>query len=83
MNAHPLDVTTCAAKGKTRKVVKVSKGKVYTFDTNKASKYGPKVNCLATYKRTSNCKTMKLACSKFSLAGGDSLRVIRGKNRKT
>jgi len=76
-------VTTCAAKGKTRKVVKVSKGKVYTFDTNKASKYGPNVNCLATYKRTSKCKTMKLSCSKFSLAGGDSLRVIRGKNRKT
>ena len=76
-------MTTCAAKGKTRKTVKVKKGESYTFNTNKAAKYGANVRCTVTYRRTKTCKKMTISCSQFSLAAGDMVRVTRGKNRQT
>ena len=44
-------VTTCAARGRTKKVVVVNQGESYRFKTNEAAKYGPNVKCLVTYKR--------------------------------
>jgi len=75
-------VTTCAAKGKTRKTVKVKKGESYTFNTNKAAKYGANVRCTVAYRRTKTCKKMTISCSQFSLAAGDMVRVARGKNKQ-
>ena len=63
--------------------MKVSKGKVFAFDTNAAAKYGANVKCGVTYRKMKNCKKMQLTCEEFSLAKGDSLRVTRGKNKKT
>merc|ERR1711936_781036 len=76
-------VTTCAAKGRTKKVVLVNKGESYRFNTNAAAKYGPNVKCLVTYKRRGSCKKMKISCDQFSMATGDYLRVIRGRNKQT
>jgi len=76
-------VTTCAAKGKTKKTVKVNKGESYTFNTNKAGKYGANVKCTVTYRKMNSCKKMKISCSQFSLGGGDMLRVTRGRNKQT
>jgi len=76
-------VTTCAAKGRTKKVVLVNKGESYQFKTNEAAKYGANVRCLVTYKRRGSCKKMKVSCDQFSLATGDTLRVQRGRNKQT
>merc|ERR1712117_1016286 len=76
-------VTTCAAKGRTKKVVLVKEGESYRFETNEASKYGPNVKCLVTYKRRGSCKKMRVSCDQFSLATGDTLRVQRGRNKQT
>jgi len=75
--------TTCAAKGKTRKTVKVNKGESFTFNTNEAAKYGPNVRCTVVYRKMKTCKKMKISCSKFSLAAGDTMRVSRGRNKQT
>jgi len=76
-------VTTCAAKGKTKRTVKVKKGDSYTLNTNKASKYRANVQCTVTYRKMSSCSKMKISCSKFSLGAGDMMRVIRGRNKQT
>ena len=76
-------MTTCAAKGRTKKVVLVNKGESYQFKTNEAAKYGANVRCLVTYKRRGSCKKMKVSCDQFTLATGDSLRVQRGRNKQT
>ena len=80
---YPPGVTTCAAKGRTKKVVLVNKGESYQFKTNEAAKYGANVRCLVTYKRRGSCKKMKVSCDQFSLATGDTLRVQRGRNKQT
>ena len=76
-------VTTCAARGKTKKVVLVNQGESYRFNTNEAAKYGANVKCLVTYKRRGSCKKMSVSCDQFSLAAGDMLRVQRGRNKQT
>merc|ERR1712108_37096 len=48
------------------------------------TKYGANVKCMVTYKRKGSCKKLIVACGdKFSLAAGDMLRVIRGRNKQT
>ena len=74
---------TCAARGKTKKVVLVNQGESYQFNTNEADKYGANVKCLVTYKRRGSCKKMSVSCNQFSLAAGDMLRVQRGRNKQT
>jgi len=77
-------VTTCAAKGRTKEVVLVKEGESYRFETNEAAKYGANVKCMVTYRRQGSCKKLRVACgNKFSLAAGDMLRVIRGRNKQT
>ena len=80
---YPPGVATCAARGRTKKVVLVNKGESYQFKTNEAAKYGANVRCLVTYKRRGSCKKMKVSCDQFTLATGDSLRVQRGRNKQT
>ena len=75
--------TTCAAKGKTKEVVRVSSGESFTFSTNSAATYGGNVRCLVTYRRTNSCRKIELSCPQFSLGRGDFLRVTRGKNKQT
>ena len=66
----------------TKKTVKVEKGKSYSFNTNEGNKYGANMKCNAVFKKMKGCKTMKLSCDQFSLGGGDSLRVQRGKKKQ-
>ena len=71
---------TCTKK--TKKTVKVQKGKSYSFKTNDGNKYGANMKCNVTFKKMKGCKTMKLSCDQFNLGGGDSLRVQRGKKKQ-
>ena len=71
---------TCTKK--TKKTVKVEKGKSYSFKTNAGNKYGPNTKCNVAFKKMNGCKTMKLSCDEFNLGGGDSLRVQRGKKKQ-
>ena len=64
-------------------MVLVNEGESYRFKSNEAAKYGPSVKCLVTYKRRGSCKKMKISCDQFSMATGDYLRVIRGRNKQT
>jgi len=66
----------------TKKIVKVAKGKSYSFKTNEGNKYEAGMKCNVVYKKMKGCKTMKLSCEQFSLGGGDSLRVQTGKNKQ-
>ena len=59
---------TCNAKGKTAKTVKVSKGKVFAFDTNAAAKYGANVKCGVTYRKMKNCKKIKQSTNYSALS---------------
>ena len=66
----------------TKKIVKVAKGKSYSFKTNEGNKYEAGMKCNVVYKKMKGCKTMKLSCEQFSLGRGDSLRVQTGKNKQ-
>ena len=62
----------------------VKEGESYRFETNEAAKYGANVKCMVTYRRQGSCKKLRVACgNKFSLAAGDMLRVMRGRNKQT
>ena len=76
-------MTTCAAKGKTRKTVRVGKGEIYTFNTNKAINYRGNVKCTVSYRKMKSCTRMRISCTQFSLGAGDILKVSAGKKRQT
>jgi len=78
--SSPISSITCTKN--TKETVKVQNGESYIFNTNEGNSYGPNIRCNVTYKKMNSCEKLKITCSKFSLGGGDILRVKRGKNKQ-
>jgi len=75
--------TGIICKKKTKEIVNVEKGKIYSFKTNEGGRYESNTRCQVSYKKMTGCGKLKLSCTEFSLAAGDSLRIKMGKEKET
>merc|ERR1711936_175522 len=72
-------------KRRTKTTIQVGAGDSFSFKTQEGRQYKPRSRCVAKYKKSSTCSSLRLSCSKFSIRNrspscsrGDRLAVIVG-----
>lgn len=72
-------------KRRTKTTIQVGAGDSFSFKTQEGRQYKPRSRCVAKYKKSSSCSSLRLSCSKFSIRNrspscsrGDRLAVIVG-----